>query len=539
MTNLTKRLAALLMAMVLSLAGLGALAEAAPMMPVTPQDVFARGGSIKTDLSLNLDAQALGSLMFLFTGEADEASKSVTDTVLGAINKLKISTHATAKLSQLSIGTEKGELANLFAHVDTDKGELAVVTSLLPGLKLNPPENVLKALLDSQQQMTQQTVQMAALAMPYGEALTGYFTEQIVPKAEVMATPVEIASVGSFDNEVKFVVDNQMLAGLINALLDVFKQDENAKKLLDDYLKAASAQQAALGSGETEANDAPKSSADMVGQIEAMVKTLTEDPGRKLANVSVFTSSATGETYVTTEAMGDEGKPEAMVTTLVSAKDGGSQIKVEVIAGQPTTEDAGMMAAEEAGEEAAAEEAAEAMPTEEAKEAMAAPAMVDWQALKAGVLDGTNMETTVVSLTLNNATDTAGNQMLSDLALNLNTSGMSAGIQASGKNQLTGKYAAEGTLSLSVMSPSPLLTVSFSSMEAEDLPQMPDTEGLKSVALTEEMGEAETAPLAESLKTQGLPKLLENMKTALPEESALLVPMIQQALTPAEEVQAN
>ena len=527
MMKLSKRLTALLMALALMLTGAAALAEQAPVMPLTPQLVYDRGGAIETEVSLNVDAASVSGLVAMFGGgQQDEATSSIVDTVLSAVNKLKIKTVGNMANTFMTIGTDAGKLIDLQGVVNTELGDFAITTSLLPGIKLNLPQEMVKTMLSSQQQMSQQGAQMLALTATYGAAVTEYFTKNIAPAAQLVNEPVEVAGVGSFDNQVSFLLDNKTLAGMMNAVLDVFKQDSQTQQLLDDYLKTVATQQAALTNAEAAAategismgsSDAPKDSKELIAQVDKAIANLNAEGDKKLANVAVLTSAASNATYVTMETLGSKGNAEAYITTLVTPTATGSDIKLELLAGVPS--------AQVSDGTATPDPAAE-------------PAKVDWATLKAGVMDGSNYESTYVTADISHSADAASNVMNTGFDLSARMMGMVFGLNAKGSNSLAGEYASDAQIALSFMTPSPLVTINIKSAEAKEVPAAPVMDSLKAVTLSDKISDEDNQQLTEVLTKEGLPQLLENMKTALPEESALLIPMIQQSMSPAP-TQAN
>ena len=87
-------------------------------------------------------------------------------------------------------------------------------------------------------------------------------------------------------------------------------------------------------------------------------------------------------------------------------------------------------------------------------------------------------------------------------------------------------YKATGNMALSVMTPTPLLTVSVDTTEVTEKPALITTPEDKTVVLANEIKPEDEKLLGESLQ-KGLPQLMENLNKALPEEGPLLSAMLQ------------
>ena len=111
-----KRIAAMMMALMLMLTGLSALAQAPA---ATEAEVFARGGRIKTETNIDVNPETLNGILAMFTGmssqEGQDAQTAIINTVLGALRKLTASVVTDGKAAYLSVGSETGELFNQLA----------------------------------------------------------------------------------------------------------------------------------------------------------------------------------------------------------------------------------------------------------------------------------------------------------------------------------------------------------------------------------------------------------------------------------------
>ena len=116
-----KRIAAMMMALMLMLTGLSALAQAPA---ATEAEVFARGGRIKTETNIDVNPETLNGILAMFTGmssqEGQDAQTAIINTVLGALRKLTASVVTDGKTAYASVGSETGELFNFFASMGAE-----------------------------------------------------------------------------------------------------------------------------------------------------------------------------------------------------------------------------------------------------------------------------------------------------------------------------------------------------------------------------------------------------------------------------------
>lgn len=512
MMKLTKRLSALLIALAMMLTGLGALAEA-PAMPLEQPPVMAvyeRGNSLKTVMDVRLDAQTAMSLLSM-TGAlpADDASmQPLVTTVIEAINKLKTTMVSDNSNAAISIGTDGGELLNLHTIVDAQSGEIAYTTSLLPQIKLTLPAEITKVITDYQAQM-QNMQAAAALFTPYAQTITQYFQENVGAEKTEKGT-FEVAEVGTYTTRIAFDLTTHQVSGLLAKLTEVFKADEAARKFMDDNLglmAAQAAQPTQPGQMVTTSYDGPKDSAEMIAVLEQAVTEINGKEDQLLAHQTLYMNDETQAIYSQTEVPPTAGDGSVNMLLTVDAKPSatGSDAKIILLVNP----------------QAPAAAAGEAVPAE--------PQPTDWNAVKAGILDGSNMAAMLVQANIVNNKDEAANALTGNVNVALNMSGMSLGITSDNTSTLTGEYKASGNFALSVFTPSPLLTVSFESSEVSEKPTAPTSPEDKVVVIAEEVKPEDQQLLGEALQ-KGLPVLLENLTKALPEEGPMLAAMLEGAM---------
>jgi len=514
MKTISKRLAALFVALAMTLTGLGALAEAA-LVPQTPEAVFARGNYIKSEMHMQLDPQALSGLFALLgTGTDPDAEQAMTviNQVLGAINKLKATVISGKDVMSMTVGTELAQIMDMQLTMKEGIGASAITTSLLPGLKLSMPQipgaQKYQALLEQHKKAFQE-MQFDKLAAPYVEALNNFFVQTVVPKATLVPGTVDIADVGSFDTAMTFDIDSHMVAGLLSAVVEVLKQDTTVRQLLDSHLKAGAKYAATLpqntdtsASADMAISATPKDSAEMIAKLEEGIAKLMEMPAEVIAHQSVYTNTTNAAVYTTTE----DKDSIVMFTVSFQPVDLGHDLKISFLAKQDTP----------------------SFGTTDAAATQAPATPVDWAAVKAGVLEGTDFSSILLTLDLKSIPDLALNQQQNtNFIMKLYMQGMQIGMQAKGSSALAAPYASKGEMSFSFMSPEPMLSFFYEDSEVSEAPALPDETGLKVVELNEAAMEP-TSELAQTLQQKGLPALIENLKLALPEETQILLAFIQQ-----------
>ncbi len=513
MMAISKRLAALLVALAMTLTGLGVLAQAAPA-PQTPEDVFARGNYVKSEMRVQLDPQALSGLLALAGAGADpetEQVMAVITQVLSAVNKLKAVAVSGKDTMSMTAGTELAQIMDM--QVTTAEGAGFITSTLLPGLKLTLPQDPQVQQYQDLAQRHQKAfkeMQFDKLAAPYMEALDNYFKQAVAPKATLLPGTVEIAEVGSFDTAMTFDIDTHMMAGLMETMVVTLKQDTAVRQLLDSHLKvgadyAAMMPKDAAASADVASGATPKDSAELIIKLEEGIVKLKGDPAELIARQGVYTNAANAAVYATTEDKDALG----LITVAYLPAAQGHELKVSLLARQETP--------------------SFTAPDAAATQAPTAP--VDWDTVKAGVLAGTDFST-LITLDMKTVPDLASGKQDTNFDMKMFMQGIQIGLQAKGSSALAAPYANKGELSILFMSPTPLMSFFYEDSEVSQAPALPDDSSVQ----TMELNEAAMAPegqLMQTLQQKALPALIENMMKALPEESEILLAFIQQLASPS------
>ncbi|MHC1786770.1 MAG: hypothetical protein AB9880_06895 [Christensenellales bacterium] len=513
MRTISKRLAALMTALALMLTGLGALAEASPAEQ-TPQSVYERGSFVKSDVRIQLDAGTLTGLLAMFgagsTGAEADAEKviSLITQALNALNKIKFTVVSGKDAMSMTAGTDLGQIMDMQANMK--EGASAITSSLLPGMMLTMAQDPKAAQVQSlveRHKKAIQTIDFEKLGTPYLEVLNKFFLETLTPKATLAESPVTIADVGTFDVGMTFDVDNHMIAELLTGLMAVLKQDSVVRPLIDAHLKAGATYAAGTVPQGTEApavdevaGATPKNADELIAKLEEGIAKMKAMPAAVLFHQGVYTST-TGETlYTTTEDKDGKG----LLTVAFVPSGLGDELKISFLSKKD---------APNFGTVDPAATPAPVMP-------------VDWAAVKAGVLDGTDFSSTLILIDIKGSEDAAKNQQEMSADIKLYSQGMQLGLQAKGSSTLSAPYASKGDVSFSFLSPTPLLTISFENSEVAEGPVLPDVTGLKVMAL-DGTASSPQGELMQTLQKTALPLLIENLKKALPEEAAILLAYLQ------------
>ena len=513
MKAISKRLAALVVALAMTLTGLGVLAEAVPA-PQTPEDVFARGNYVKSEMRVQLDPQALSGLLALAGAGADpetEQVMAVVTQVLSALNKLKTVAVSGKDTMSMTVATELGQIMDM--QVTSKEGAGFITSSLLPELKLSLPQDPqmqqYQDLLQRHQKAFQE-MQFDKLAAPYMEALDNYFKQAVMPKAAIMQGTVEIADVGSFDTTMTFDIDTHLMAGLMETLVVTLKQDTAVRQLLDSHLKAGADYAAmmpkdAAVNADMTSSATPKDSAEMIIKLEEGIAKMKEKPAELIARQGVYTSTANAAVYATTEDKDAMG----LLTVAYLPAGPGHDLKISLLARQDT-------------------------PSFTAADATVTPAPaapVDWDTVRAGVLAGTDFST-LITLDMKSSPELASGKQDTSFDMKMFMQGIQIGLQAKGSSALAAPYANKGELSITFMSPTPLMSFFYEDSEVSQAPELPDESSIKIMELDEAAMEPEGV-LMQTLQQKTLPALIENLQKALPQESEILLAFIQQLASPS------
>lgn len=486
MKGISKRFVALMAALMLFVSAGMALAEA-PEGLVLPdaQALLAGGGTIGFEASARFDATTLKGLLGMFMGSAedDEATQTMVDAILGALNKLFVrGAYAKDALSGF-LGTEEGELISLQAAYDEATLENTLTTNLLPDLAISLDPEMLRAAMGEMPQMSQ--AQAKAMLAPYGEAVMSFIQAQIGSLPQIALEPYDIQGIGLFHYRADFDITTRETAELMEQLYNIFKDDQNIQALL---------QQAEAAGGEE--------SMGALDDMESGIKEIKAAEDEVILIGSVYMNEDGDTIYVVLDTP-EDSDGRAHVNVLVK----GSAVNVTMII---------------KGED---------MFAQTGEETPAPIAEIDWDQVKADILSGANyMDTLVV---LDTDVETKGNVLISTTRMNVILGGLNILVEADGSSRLD-RLDTQAELRFYMGEENPLVTFTTRMYELDEHPQLPQLEGRTavSVMVNDEGDLVPSDRIALQRSTEKLPGIfIEALNKALPAEGPALMTIFTSYLT--------
>ena len=485
MNNSLKRVAAILMAAMLMFSSLSALAQAPA---ATEAEIFARGGRIKTDTNIDINSDTLNGLLAMFTGMpsqgGQDAQSIIVNTVLSALRKMTASVVTDGKTAYVSMGTENGELLNVYASMGSE--DSFVVTSMLPGIELSLPGDLIPSFSIKPEDAQDLLGSLGA----YAEVMMRFANEELLAKASFEEGSFELEGSGTFDSKASLELRSHQVADMLDGLLKVFKEDKPMQDQLDTALKSGAVSAQAMG-------ESVPGSQEMISELEKGIADMREDEDEKLANLTVYTANESDAMNMQAEILDDEN-PAALLTVALVPGEAGDEMRFSVLMADSTAQTEGP---------------------------------VDWTATRQGVLSGTQPYAMLFDVVFNQKTDEAANREEINGNVDIYVMGVKIGMAIKSGANLTGDYASDATFALSAMGGGPLLTVTSKGYEITDEIAVPSREGLKKIALSEEMPAEAENDIMSALQA-ALPQMMERLKTVLPEEGPMLVTILESSMTP-------
>lgn len=488
------RLAALLSALLMLSAT--AVAEL-PLAPSGVLGLLESGRSIKGQVGLELNSDMLSALISQ-GAPPDEGTKTVVDTLLSAVGKLKATSLIAKGAYSLSVGTDAGELFDLRMAMDPETMQNRMTTSLLPGYVLSVDPAIFGDAFSAQGLFPKfPEADMEALLQPYIEALSPLIEERITADLQAEEGPFEVPGVGTFASKAGFDIRQSLVVDVLATVHDLFKTDDKAQAYLTEILQYVAQIQSKMGEEQADpVPDIPK----ILAEMERAIEEGKAKGDEVLVHVDMFMNDGP-EDATLVEATPTTDDEEFFVSLWTQPAENGTVLKISFIS-------------EDKGEDEGGE--------------------IDWHTVRQQVLSGENYTATLINLNIDASEDAAGGSHNTRLALEVYASGAyNAGLTADIVSAIGDAFGFSGTLALSVFSPDPLLTVSFDISESDENPAAPEEEG-ETLVLTEETAETSLPGLLEALMGPGLSGLLERLETAMPEEAAIIQMMIGSMMPTAE-----
>jgi hypothetical protein len=483
-----------MMALMLGLGAVPALAETPAAVPGL-STLLADIGTMQYEAKLQLNPSAVAMVMNITGQSADEATMGLVNTLVSAVNKLKFNVLADQSGMSLVIGTDKAPLMDLQAAMNAETFDNQITTSMLPGLALSVDPAMMQKVMgqaSSLQVDPEKTMQIVKLHLDTIGGLVKEIAEGFTPEEGSFT----VEGYGTFTKRTQVTLTTHMMADLLQKMADIYNGAPVHKEFMEKILSASNA----LPEGADAVSEIP----DLGKQMDEAAKKGKTEPD--MAVLTGWVYEGENATYIDAMTPPEAGN-QTKLDLLFENK--GSQIRIKVIG---------------KGFSYTAEET----------EPAAAP---DWAAIEKDILGGQNYTDTLVNVTISNTAELP--QMSTTVTADIIATGMNVGLKVNAANRLDtleGKF----DISLSLMSPEPMLTFSVSSKPSDEQPAAPVLEGAAPIILKEDgMSEEENGLLMASLQ-KALPELFEKLPMALPEEGPALLQMIQEMMiTSVEEVPAG
>lgn len=481
MKQLTRRVLPLVLALMLGASLLPAFAEA-PAAGLKLSEYLDFDGNSQVEAEIKLHPQLAGIIGMMTGAPMDEATATQFTTVINAVNKLKLRFIGGKGGASGTLGTEKGSLIDFQVAYDAESYGNHLTTNLLPGIALSVDPAMLQKMFSSVSQVQFNPEQIQRLAQPYVGAVSEYFNSLLpsLPREEGSFT---VEGYGTFTKRTQAALTTHAIAGLMQKIADVYKQDENLKQFISQLEKDMP---------KTEGTEAPQ---DLGQELEKMAQQGLAEPDQTLLTGWVYEGD--GNALYIDAATPEGSLQNVKLDLLFSGDEQHHQTKGRIIVkaqaapgGEPAT------------------------PT----------GPIDWTALEGDIKGGQNFTDTLATFEVKGGAE--GPAMTNDLTLSLQTSGLNVSLSLAGSNNLETRVGSS-VLSLFMGSPEPLVTVSVNTAPTEESPVAPLLDGASVVTLKEgELPEESNALLEASLQ-KAVPVLISNLNTVLPEEGPALLQLLQ------------
>ncbi|NLB39707.1 MAG: hypothetical protein GX810_10770, partial [Clostridiales bacterium] len=233
MKLMTRKIAALMMAvaMIVSLASYAQAEQ--PALDV--QNALARGANLKLEMDMQLNSDVLLPLLGGVDGSGDASTQTMMTSLLSAVNKLTTTVIYNQGAMSARFGTAASDLISVQGRMNPETLENSFATNLLPDMSITMDPAMMKNAMDSlpqnaAQQMTPEDMQ--AMVAPYGNAVSAFVNEKVLPAAQLEQGLFAVVGVATFEARTKVPVTTHGTADFLDAVLAVFKNDTKLQGLL-------------------------------------------------------------------------------------------------------------------------------------------------------------------------------------------------------------------------------------------------------------------------------------------------------------------
>lgn len=466
---------------------------------------------LQTELTLDINKAAMAEILgqMLLSDESGEAaalfdkeSLDSLDVLLDAINKIWMRVISGPGLNTLTLDTEEDILFDI-QLVDDQEGPLATVTtSLLPGAAIRVPQDVMKEFIGVLP-TTDALATQPEWGQAYTDAIEAYFVSQVPGSQEAVPGAYEMEGAGSFTKRTSFTVDSHMILGMIQALLDVVKQDAAAQEMVTLLMTSSAAEE----QPDEGAAPAPKDAQELIASLEQALSEAAREEPRELGTQTIYQTDDGLRTYVETLLNARSAAEPRLLITLLN-EDGEN--------GQDNLNQLIIITDNPDGETHSQQE-------------------TDWDNLLQRITDGSNTEDSVISLTSQTAVFGPQQKKLHNAQIGLQDHNGTYALVSGTMTDLT-DGSEEGSTSLFLLANEPLISVYYTQKPLGDgeVPALPSMEGRMQVYFGDGVDAQEEQRLGGILETRGLPNLIINIAQALPEEAERIIAMLMASQTSVE-----
>lgn len=481
-----KQILAVLMALILGLGIMPALAEA-PQAHPNLADLFKDVGTMRYDVQLTINPQA-AALIPMLTGEMqDEESGSLISAVINAVNKLSFSVLANKDAVSATIGSQAAPVADIRAVMNQETFENHITTSMLPGLALSIDAGMIRQYMDQVSKVQVDPEEVTRIVQLHLQTVGS-----VLGESAAAFTPEEgnftVEGYGAFTKRTQVTITTHLLADLLQKLADIY----NGAPVHEEFIQKFITENKAISDEMDETDEIP----DIGKMLDDAAKQGKAEPDTALLTGWVYEN---GESTYIDGATADGSEMPTKLDILL----GNQGIKARMI---------GKGYSYTMGEEE--------------------PAAPDWDQIEKDILSGENYTDTLITLNTHRVSELP--QMSCEAELGIVAGGTNIGLTFKAANNLD-TMEGSTSLSLSLMLPEPLLTLTVLARPTDEEPASPALEGADVIVLKENGMTDEENTLLETSLMQAIPELLTRLGAALPEEGPVFMALLGELMGPTEE----
>lgn len=469
LSNMKQRLAALLTALAMVLAlGVPAIAGAAA----------AADPYLKMDMQVAVNADALIALLAASTtdGEATEGAEGIR-AFTEAINALHLTLVQGKNLTQLAVKAQDAQMLTLQAKVDEQTQVASITSSLIPGLSISLPQEAVKDWMRQQAEPDSIDLISQFNVERYVSAMGAYIAGATAKQAEQPeAGSFDIQNVGQFATRYQAELDSKTILGVMSALLDTFKGDQQGQVLLNGYLAANLDEEQSF-----------KNAEEFIQQAEQAIKDAMNEENRSVAKHTSYQSADERSTYSETEfAAQDAQLSRVLLSYLQQDSADGSQRHTSI----------GMVVDNPDGKEP-----------------------LQWDQVRAAIFDGSDPKDAMVVVDITESEDATNQQAKVEARVSLHSAEGQIALHINKLTATKGDFAERGSIGLAFQGMEPIVTFSYQASQVMDALDLEQADGYVVVDVTDSLSDEEGNLIAQTVFEKGLSGFL----SAIPEDLMHLI----------------